>query len=988
LFLRILYTIWRYLTRFLTILLVFTFVILLLAVSLAQIPYSKNLIKTNIEQRYHKTYQSELHIGSITGFIPFSIILDDILIKSDSMYNQSDTLIHVKSLEINLNPLDLISNRLSVQSLTIIEPTVNLYLEDDSRNYHINRALTRRDVIEADPENVAKRLEILSPFFTIQNGTLNMQTREGVLPEEMPQFLNFREIELSSFIELNEDQRFLDIQYLLFDLDQLSQQRVRLNGQVYSDENYVELNGFRMLNGTNEIRISGEAANVNLYNNEIRDQFLNATYRINLDVDSFSLFDFSFLFDEFSKFDHPISLQTNVEGLLEDLSFSRFNLKYGENELEFVGDIKNILDTERMEYDLNIRTLKTNSVDFSRLISEEIAENLSFFDSMSTRGRLYGDVNRTDLEVRINSQESEISLDGDIQWLSVMDYQFTVATRDFDLQTLQIDGLPSTSINSSLLIKGIGSNLDDLRLSMEGKIFETTIDAFTISEVTLNGEYSDSKITSNIVINDRGAEFSGAFDLDHSDIISIRFVGDATNLNIKNYVQTDVLAETDLDFNFNLDFRGRTFDELNGRLNLDVNRAVVDGDTLGLHQFYADLTDLRGGQKELRFTSTLLDFTLSGDLELKRINETLSYWMDYFESRLDDEILFTDQVDVDQDENNLTDLVNDGDGVELTFFAVVKNASLLNAYILTLPVLDADLTLNGVLNADKDRLHLNGNLSGSSINYSDARLENFNAQLTSSLRYDRYLREFSAIDLNVVAESAKRGTLSLGGFSTHISMLNDSVKINTQVDQIGDGNYGSNLSFNTVLRDSLLKFNITDFAFGNTNYSWNVEGNPVIYLNEDKKLIIDELNFINDYQQFRVSGVYSQDIEDEIMLEFRDLNLGMISSLIDGEISFDGTINGIFQTSSLFAEPSISGNLFIDHLKLNNRTVGDVTFRSVLNVPLNRFDINVDVLANAEKYAEYFAANNNIGQDIKISGWINTPENPSVDEPCILLMYS
>lgn len=973
-FFRIIYSIWRYVTRSLAVVLVVVFMLLLLTGMLAQIPYSKKFLKSQIERYYTQTYQSELSIGSITGFLPFSINFEEILIVSDSSHSIQDTLIYIKSLDVSLNPLDLISNRLSFQSLTIIDPIINIYLEEDGRHYHLNRALTRRERIEEEPENITNRLEILSPFFSIVNGSINFETRDGILAEDYYHILSFTDIELSSFIELNENFRFVDLQYLIFELNQLPQKRVRLNGQIYSDENYLELNGFRLSNGSNVLHISGEAANVNLYEGDVQNQLLNAIYRAELNIASFLLSDYRFINEALTKLTSPIVFQTNVLGPIDDLSFNRFNLQYGENLLEFVGGVKNLTKSKETEYDVNIRSFKTHSSDFIEFISPAVVKNLAILDSMSLRGRLYGDLNRTDLDIRVQSGKSEILLDGDVQWGPKLDYQLVVTTNGFNLQDVRLAGLPYTELNSNLLIKGIGTDPDDMEIKLEGKIYDTTIEDFSISEVTIIGDYSDKKINSSIEITDRNAVFSGLFHLNHSDDITIKFVGDATQVNIKNYTQSDVIAETDLDFNFNLDFTGITFDDLSGRLNLDVHRAIVNSDSLGPHQFYADLTDLNDKHRELRFTSTLLDFTVSGDLKVSKLNEILAYWMEYFETRIEDEILFTEETDMT---DSLQINSGESDQLALTFYAVVKNPSLLNAYIVTLPFLEADLTLEGVVRADKDRLLLNGNLSGTSINYNKYKLENFNARLAANVQYNKILREYSAIELDILAEKANIGTFSMQGLATNFSMVNDSINVVSSIGVIGDGNYGGGVSFTTVLRDSLLKFNITDFDFGNINYSWAVDGKPDIYLTDDKKLIISELNFINDFQRFRISGVYSQDVEDEIILEFDDLNLGMISSLVAGRMSFDGTINGIFNASSLFKEPSISGNLFIDHFKLDNRTIGDVSFRSILNSPRERFDIKIDVLTDMDKYSDYLASNNNIGQDIKISGWVNTPNNPA-----------
>src|SRR5690606_39237586 len=89
------------------------------------------------------------------------------------------------------------------------------------------------------------------------------------------------------------------------------------------------------------------------------------------------------------------------------------------------------------------------------------------------------------------------------------------------------------------------------------------------------------------------------------------------------------VATTDMDFEINLNATGEKLADLTGMVNLDVNRAIVDGDSLKNHQFYADLLDYMDDQKELRFTSTLMDFNLRGDLDPEAIQSVYEYWFDY-----------------------------------------------------------------------------------------------------------------------------------------------------------------------------------------------------------------------------------------------------------------------------------------------------------------------------------------------------------------------
>src|SRR5690606_34550921 len=106
------YIFWKYLIRSIAIVGVLLSIAAVIALLILQIPGTRSYFIDSIESNFQSKYHGQLHIESIDGFIPFNATIHNIsfLYQEDELVDP-DTIIHIESVKLSLNPLDLLSNK-------------------------------------------------------------------------------------------------------------------------------------------------------------------------------------------------------------------------------------------------------------------------------------------------------------------------------------------------------------------------------------------------------------------------------------------------------------------------------------------------------------------------------------------------------------------------------------------------------------------------------------------------------------------------------------------------------------------------------------------------------------------------------------------------------------------------------------------------------------------------------------------------------------
>ncbi len=939
-----------------------------------QLPFAKSYFIQSIESNFSNRYHGTLSIGSVEGLIPFRATIHDVDVVWEEEGYEPDTLISVKKIDLSLNPLDLLSNRLSVQSLVVTDPVITVKYDPDNRFVTLNRLFQRKEAPGDEPENVVRKISVLAPMFTVENGIVTISFRDSTVSKP----LRITGIELSSFLEFSDELQFVDLQYLMANLDVLNEPFVQLKGQVYHDSNFLEFNGFRVWNGSNTIGLNGEVIDLDIFSANRTEQLAQATYSLSVDSTRILLSDYSRLFPGLNSFNHILNLTTRVSGTTDVFEVDRFEMTYGKSSVELVGEFTQILDSEKIGYVTDVRNLIINADEIRDFIPNW-DERLEFLDKVTTSGRLTGNLSESMVDLRLESGPSRLEIAGEIEWGVHPIYDVELQTQDFDFSQLDSNIFPESKITSTITLQGAGLDVDMMTSNLTFSILQSKIGEYFIEELELNGNYDNRNLTGKLLLTDGNASLDGELTATLQDDITWSLSGVFERVNLNEYILSDVISETDLDFIVNLEARGVNPDSLTGRINLDVTRAVVSGDTLNPHQFYADIFEIENNQRELRFTSTLFDLSLRGDLNSALIESIGTHWSEYIYGQIEQEYFLREMVhDTVMTNDKMNELLTTNDTLDLSFDIQIKNASLAKKYFPTIPNLEADLRGEGSIQATKRRILLNSFFEGSSLTIGSATLQDYSLVNTLSLQHGQLLKDFSIADIVIRAQEFISPSVNMSDLSISASINGDSARVITNVRTVGQADYGGNALMDVKLMDSNIQFNISEFNLGNNSYLWRLSEPAVVIYNNDDSILFERFRLINNNQNLAIKGIYSSNLEDSLKVDVTSLDLSTISDLIEGRSSFAGVLNGAFETRTLFTDPVISGSFNVDHLKIDNRTVGDVSFASNFNSLQNRFDVEMQIVTDPIKYSDYLSNNNNIGQDIRVEGWINAPDNPSV----------
>ncbi|MDZ7692900.1 MAG: hypothetical protein U5K69_17545 [Balneolaceae bacterium] len=133
-------------------------------------------------------------------------------------------------------------------------------------------------------------------------------------------------INTTMFLELSEDQRFLDIEYFSAGMDQLEFQEIAFSGQVYNDSRLLELNAFNLTTPLSELTVSGQINGINLDQGRLVEQLYSAQYDLDINSGNFVFAEFSNLHGDIPDIQESLDFSIAAAGNIDSLQLDHFDV--------------------------------------------------------------------------------------------------------------------------------------------------------------------------------------------------------------------------------------------------------------------------------------------------------------------------------------------------------------------------------------------------------------------------------------------------------------------------------------------------------------------------------------------------------------------------------------------------------------------------------------------------------------------------------------
>jgi hypothetical protein len=974
---RWLYKIWKYFWITIGVLAAIVLAVMLVAGITLQLPATKDYLRAEVVKTFNEQFEGTLEIESIGGIIPIRTE-----VTGGRVFAPSDTtrpVVAFQKANVTINWWELIRQNLSISSFEVHQPVISIFQHENE--IALIEAFTQREqdvtrkLLDPDSPRIFNRLNIFAPYLSIVDGELH--TDDSItLPDHLRQYgtIDVEKLNTTLFLELTDTQIFADVLNFSAEIPGTEMEFVQFTGQFYSDNRYFELNRFSLNTAIAEIEFSIEASPVNIYAGNLEQQFRDAGYRAEIRSSSIKPGLISRFIPAWPDFGDELMLEMAAEGTIDELFIDRFQASVGQSAVIITAVTENLLD-ENFRYNIQLENLVMHPDELEFITGPYIQDlELDAYEISTIRGDIYGNLQEINSDIRMQTASGSMRFDSRLTFPGIPEYEFLAEIDSLDLSPVFRDTVNSTMLNGRIAGKGTGFDRD-AAIEVSADLGSSVIAGFPFEKIIGEFGYDSRTLNYSMLIeeNSSALQASGSFRNDDGYMYLVSD-GSMTNMNLPRYIDLLRAESTSLTGTFSANLQGSDPDDIYGRFSMEMEESVIGADSLRPHQLYADIDSPENSSRTLRFTSSFFDGELRGTLTPSLIQNASSYWGNYLQERVRNELLFDEDFVLFATDEPETDDYS----LDLNLNIFIKDLDLLRSYLPGLPEVNSSARMNATLNADNSRMMFSGNIYDDNLDIRDISVTGLNSSLSANFRYGERLRDYAVVDLQVNSTQAVINEMNFNDSYLNLSMRNDSLEVNQKL--VRDDDISLETTLLGVIKPGLFEINIKDFNLGSSRYMWRTEGEPQLVYTDYDALTVRGLVLSSDNDLLEVNGTFSSSFEDSVQYNIKNFDISRVSDLIGGRITFSGIVNGDFVTRSLTDTPSVAGNIDVTEGRIDGRLIGDVSLRSSYNPELERFDTDIRVYTDPDKYSSYYNRNDGIGQDLRLSGYFKIPDADEPDE--------
>lgn len=628
--------------------------------------------------------------------------------------------------------------------------------------------------------------------------------------------------------------------------------------------------------------------------------FVDSVYwNTNLETSVIGVKDIAFFSDELRSYSFPITIKGKAKGTLARMEGTDLDIKVARlNKFKGQLILQDITDTDKLSFDLDATELYINPSSIQDISNTSLPEELLRIGSLRYSGTLTGKLNDFTSKGLIETTIGNIRTDLNLKFPDGKPEEYKGEIELYSFNTGKLSNRAELGYTSLITnVDGKGFSIKDLDTKMVGNVSRFDYDGYSYQNIKLDGTFEKKLFNGKFEIKDPNVTMSlnGMFDLNKS-----RPTGDfqgelgAINLKTLGYGDINIKQVTGL----KIEFEGSDVDDID--ISTQLNNIVLEkNDSV---YYLGDMVLKAYGPSKNRFISLeseLGNVTINGEFKLSRLNA------------------ITDNILYDLFPNYYANLKKKKEPVDIRFDVDIADSKFIKGLFIS-DIAFANFSITGVYSSYTQTLDVKSR-----------------ADYFSYLDY-----KFQNLDIVSIKQPNERLSLitKVGGFFIKDSLITD--KLDLMAD-IGGNDINYRLNAADTTHDISLKTggNITlnkgaiDFEFRNSklflyNKPWVFnEVNHFKYVNSN--LQIDSFKISNGAQSIEIDGVAGAKNFENLHINVSDFYLQEVNPILSKwGINLEGFVNGQLTLNGLNTGPVIVSSIFVDNLRVNGDSVGDVTLNT------------------------------------------------------------
>jgi len=928
------------------------FMLLMVFFGISQTSVFKNWLRDTVVEIVNEGINGKLSIEEIDGTIFTSLLIKNVTLTS----LKNDTVVSAGNIELRTSPLKILFKNIYIRKFELKDASVKLVEEEDGQ-LNLLKIFPPSD--EPDDTTSSKfPFSIEVADFKMTNVDFSLQRYDKVGSTENYQSITTEDLRIkdlnisfSAFADLNKYVYRLTINNISFNPNFNYFQLQHLSGSILLTPQLAGINKLHLITKDSDVELSAAIQGVDFLEDFSMEKLENAPVRLSFSSSKLTVDDVTTYVPAMKMFDGIISANLEGSGTFNELLLKKFTINYNNTSLKAKGVLKNLLDADKMNFDISVFDSYIDPSDPNKLLRDlELPEYVEFgvlkIDTLNYNG---GPSDfKTTFAIRTDK--------GNINGTANIDLRSAEMIYDAKLITKNLDIGPFTSIstdmNSEIKISGVGFDPQKMKFdvsmdAVSSRFGEKYFDDLNITSTAENGLITT---TLSLSSDSTSANLLANLDFSNADDPSYEIKGKFYGLNLAKLLDNESL---DSELNLSLDASGQGFnpDSLDLFLVTDIQNSRFSDFNIDSTRLIMDVRRNDGGKKIINIISDIADLTISGDYLITSLGDVLSR-----EAEIINEAI-TKKINPILGQDSISN--SETETLVLNNYSSVKDFSL--EYLV-----DFKQSMN--INLGNDQLELDGIITGFVKSSSDS----LNILLNSKIDYVKY---WNVEDVYFLINTEINSSLSnhlLNGYSENLNAI-----IDFKSDRIyAGGNIYDVKSKMTYLAD---KLNFSAAGKYEDDISALLNAN-VVLANRELQLNINQLDL--NYKKFNIKN------NNDLQITYSDEEINFkkfLLSAADGTLSVNGTfgptkdqslvvsleglsgeslVEDIFGTlgqkkfdADINLQSEISGNFTYPKFSVNasakNIIYGESNFGSVLSTfdyDNNKLNIDVSLIDSTENY--------------------------------------
>lgn len=886
-------------------------------------------IQQEVAQRivhiFENALETDVDASSISVVYPCGIIINNLVIHDQ----KNDSLASFGSVSLRIKMLPLLNNKLSITSIRLLHPDINIYRE--SLNGDLNCQFLI-DKFQTNEKN-DKRFNLRINSIILKNGSISYNVKS--VPETK-NLINTNHLNVNnlyaklSLKNMDTDSLNLVIRKFAF-TEQSGLNITHAKGQMSVGPHTSSLNRFCLDTPNSHVGIKKLITSYGLKGKNATDPL-----RFSIDFDSkIAGADFKALYPQLSSMTDKMNLGIIADGDIRKMTISSVYLQSSKNEFSINGraDVMNIdsinnISVENTHLSGSISSklygfLKKQLAGFPFVIPEQIkvvgngtfqADICGEIDKYSASSSLISDGGSVDIIISNDHGKQLASIDGkNINLKSLLNNE------DFDRCDI--------SLNSDRIITGSPYSIGNFT-SIIGNI---SYKGYKYRDIEISGKINMDTINAELRINDENVKLSllSTFHPDkQNSSLSLSMVTDKINLkalNLINNVDSSLIRGK-----LSASFKGDNLNNLRGKLTIDNAEYNNENGTFPLKEFLLNIGDLGEGQQIISIISDFINASIIGNYKTTTIpssllsvcNQSLPTFYDWITNRIgcpktNTPVRNEFMIDVKLQKTDLFSKV-------FSMPVSLENTASMQLYVsdvdsitkmeLSVP----DLTVgqeqmkNNLISIESTKgicsfsLNSSHNQNGSIPTDIKGFLTAFDDKITGVLSW----KNRKAGDL----EGSILGSVNFMGFDKSNNWINS-------------------------------KYNFDKSNFTVNNIEWSLS--PTEISVDSGKIRISNFDLSHNNQYVRADGVLSADSSDVMNISLQKIDINELLSMFRmNNLEFKGIASGEMYAGSVLKNPFFFGKLSVDNFGFYQTEYGNLDVSGTWNDKLQQVDILASMIDN------------------------------------------